>query len=128
MALTEQEQFRFDMLSRFVQLGLTPTEVQGRVKAATQLVKQAFGVSGLLSLLATAPLQATGYGLAGSAALGGLAGHLAGRVTDQDIDPEEARRQELIGVYAQQAERARRNAARIRYRQQNAKPAAPKLY
>lgn len=129
MALTEKEQFRLGFLACCAELGLTPDEVRENVKVATTLVKEgAYGLGDLLGLYWKIPLATAAYGLASSAGIGALGGHVAAKMTEQEVDPNEAKRQELLAVYRQQAERARRNAARIRYRQPKPAIKQPELF
>lgn len=129
MALTAREQFRLGFLTSCAKQGLKPEEIKERVKAAHSLVKAGFvDMQKLLSLYTAAPAMAAGYGLLTSAGAGAIGGYTAAKLTDDNVDPDEAKRQELIAVYRQHAERARRNASRIRYRQGKSAPAKAKLF
>lgn len=128
MALTDKENFRLGFLSCCARMGLTPVEVRQLTKQASAMIKRGYGVADLLKLYWQAPLAASMYGLAGAAGVGALGGHTLAKMTEEEVDPAEAKRQELLAVYKQQAERARRNAARIRYRQNQTAPKPAKLF
>lgn len=128
MALTEKEQFRLGFLTHCARLGLAPAEVREMTKQAVEQVKTA-GTPGMLAkLYATAPFALAAYGLAGSAGAGALGGHVLAKMNEEETDPEQAKQQELMALYRQQAERARRNAARLRYRQSKTAPRQPSLF
>jgi hypothetical protein len=134
--MTPQENFRFGFLLRCAEEGCTTEEIQERVKLAHDRLqvaareKQAFAGPGFAGVardvlspvwnlgktLVTAPLHATALGIAGSAALGGAGGYALAKLQNADVDPEEAKRQELMAAYKLQAELARRLAAQRSYR------------
>lgn len=68
--------------------------------------------------------------LALGAGVGAGAGYLGAKATDQPIDPDEVKQQELVAAMRQHADRARRTAARIGYRmsqERQTKPRSPRL-
>ena len=71
------------------------------------------------------PVIASTLGIGGAGLLGGYGGYHLANMQDNTVDPEEAKRQELVAAYRSHAERARRKAQTTSYRQP--KPAAPKL-
>jgi len=130
--LSDREQFRLGFLLACANNGLTPDEVRSITKQATALLeKRAVSDRGLgigkglqhgLNWWFKTPLSVGMWGLAGSAGLGALGGHLAAKMTEQEIDPDDVKTKELIELYRQHAERARRNAQRLRYRQPRRAP------
>lgn len=129
MEMTPQDNFRYGFLMSCAQQGLTPDQVREVVKTASEHLRKEANVGrSLAALWAKLPLAIAGYGLMGSAGVGALGGHALAKATEDELDPEEVRRQELLATYRQQAERARRNASRIRYRQPRRPPAEPQLF
>ncbi len=126
MALSPKEQFRFGFLLRCAEEGIGAAEINGRVKMAGTVRNIASTALDTLKLWATLPLHVGALGLGGSALLGSAGGYGLAKATEEEIDPAEAKRQELIATYQQQADKARRSMARQRYRGQT--PAAPKLF
>lgn len=135
--MTPQESFRLGFLTRCAEEGCDVEEIRGRVKLASALIKFAdiiprevrdLGSAGWAAAkgLMTLPLHATLYGMATSGALGAGAGYGLAKLQNADVDPEEAKRQELISAYQLQAELARRRAQQRSYRRQA--PAAPRLF
>lgn len=124
--MTPQENFRLGFLLRCAEEGCTPEEIQERVKTASATlrrnsVKQAAGSTAdstwsLAKTLASLPLHASALGIAGSAALGGIGGYGLAKLQNSDVDPEEAKQQELVAAYKLQAEMARRRASQRQYR------------
>lgn len=132
--LTPQESFRLGFLLRCAEEGCTPAEIEQRVKLAfivRGLEKHAVanpvdtGI-GLAKTWASLPLHIAGLGIAGSGLLGAGIGYGAAKLQDEDVDPEEAKRQELIAAYKMQADRARRRAQQRGYRRPA--PAEPRLF
>jgi len=115
--MTGREAFKFGFLLRCADEGLSSEQTRHRID--TVLEKRAFGkgLFDLVQFLASYPVTVGGTAVAGSALGGAGLGYLGAKATEQDVDPEEAKSQELVAVYQQQADRARRNAARFRYRQ-----------
>lgn len=127
MALSPKEQFRMGFLLRCAEEGIGATEIKGRVKMAVGPIRDIAGAAlNTLKLWATLPLHVGVLGLGGSALLGGAGGYGLAKATEEEVDPAEAKRQELIATYQQQADKVRRSMARQRYRGQT--PAAPKLF
>lgn len=134
MPLTAQENFRLGFLLRCAEEGCDTTEIRERVKLASALTKFAWSVTNdvisplwsAAKAVGTLPIHMTAAGLAGSAVLGGAGGYGLAKLQNSDIDPEEAKRQELISAYQLQAELARRRAQQRTYRR--SAPAAPKLF
>ncbi len=79
------------------------------------------GIGGLAKLFTGYPWLAGTLALAAGPVLGAATGYTAAKATEHRINPEDAKKYELIAAYQQQAERARRNAARVSFR-----PAAPR--
>ena len=135
MALSPREAFKFGFLLRCADEGLGEGAIADRVKTAATLLdgqeKQAGGMADALvnaaKSLGGLATRAGGLGLAGGAALGGLGGHLLAKSTEREVDPEEAKMEELIAAYQQQTERARRAAQRRSYRERKA-PRAPSFF
>ena len=115
--MTPQEAFRFGFLLRCADEGLTAEQTGDRVKHAIWYP----------SPVRTARLFATLalLGLVGAGAVGAAGGHGAGKLMEQEIDPEIAKRQELAATYQQQAQRLRR-LHQQRYYRDAATPAAPR--
>lgn len=126
MALSSKEQFRFGFLLRCAEEGIGANEIRGRVKMAGPARDIAGTALNALKLWATIPLHIGTLGLGGAALAGSAGGYGLAKATEEEIDPEEAKRQELIATYQQQADKARRSMARQRYRGQT--PVAPKLF
>lgn len=57
------------------------------------------------------PVAMLGAGVVGSAALGGGAGHVLGKLHSEDVDTNELKQQELLQAYKTQAARIRQLAA-----------------
>ena len=146
MALTPKEQFRLGFLLRCAEEGCDAEAVRGRTKLAGELrelvrldvaddLREKTAVGGIGTLLgalgatvkgyAMAPLHLAAIGLGGAGLVGAGLGYGAAKLNDDDVDPEEAKRQELIAAYRMQADKARRRAARTGYRQP--KLSAPSL-
>lgn len=130
--LTPQENFRLGFLMRCAEEGCDAEEIAGRVKVAKALTKfasikdtlsSAWGVG---KAIATLPIHVTALGLGASALAGGGVGYGLAKAQNTDVDPEEAKRQELISAYQLQAELARRRAQQRSYRR--GAPAEPKLF
>lgn len=124
--MTPQENFRLGFLMRCAEEGCTPEEVQERVKLASAclngtMVKEAVGnVLGPLwsaaKTIGYMPVHASALGIAGGAGLGAIGGYGLAKLQSSDVDPEEAKQQELIAALKLQAEMARRRAAQRQYR------------
>ncbi len=123
MGLTKQQNFRLGFLLRCAEEGLAPAEIRERVKLA-----KASGWSSLgdaIKAYGLFPFQLAAGGIA-TAGLGGAGiGYGLAKMQDEQVDPEEAKQQELIAAYKMQAERARRRAQQRTYRRPA--PAAPRL-
>jgi hypothetical protein len=129
--MDEQDYFRLGFLTWCAERGMKPDEIRSMVKQANN-EKSIF--SGLLPSLgknlwyageqivpwfASAPFIIGGAGL-GAAAVGGAGlGYGAAKLTEREASPELAKKYELIATLRQQAEQARRNAERARYRTRN---------
>jgi hypothetical protein len=135
--MTPQEAFKFGFLMRCAEEGLQAEEIYERAQQA--LIKVAnpgivgAGVGAGASMAwpvvkGVAGLGQTALigGLLASAGLGAGGGYMAAKLTEPDMDAEEAKTQELITTYQLFADEARRNAQRRQmYRQ--ATPKAPRL-
>lgn len=133
--LTRSECFRMGFLMRCAEEGCTPEEVAARVafgqeKSAdwdvtsmfTKPVGKALSAAKFLALL---PLRASGYGILAGAGLGAAGGYGLAKMQNGTLDPDEAKRQELISAYQFQAELARRRASQFSYRK--AAPQSPRF-
>lgn len=119
--LTEKEQFRLGFLARCAEERLDAEEIDGRVKLA-------FSLGDIGRLFASYPLY-MGVGGLGAAAVGGAGlGYMGAKATEEDVDPEMAKKYELIAAYQQQAERARRSANRIAHRERPPQVRGPRLF
>lgn len=116
--MTEIEQFKFGFLLRCADEGLSPPQIEERIKLASVIG----GIGGAMAAGAKGTAGLLGAGLAGSALLGAGGGYIAAKAQEQQVDPEEAKQQELIAAFRQHAEQARRTAARIRHRMQQQRP------
>lgn len=128
-SMTPKEQFRAGFLLRCAEEGCSMADVQNRVKVA--LLKDmlpglatgggiaagqaAVGTAGkvkdLLVDYLKSPIAMLGTGIVGSAALGGGAGHVLGKMHSEEVDPNELKQQELLQAYKTQAARIRQLAA-----------------
>lgn len=137
MALTRQDKFRFGFLQRCAEEGCTVDEIRARVKRAELLLstvpsreKSAGGiVDTLKSLLSQGlwwPVTAGALGVGGATVLGAGTGYGLAKMQDQQVDPEEAKRQELLSAYRAQTDRINRKLKMMNYRQ--AQPSMPKLF
>jgi hypothetical protein len=130
--MTDLEAFKFGFLLRCADEGLTAEQVQARIKLAAgpAVAAAATGAGlglakpalGLTKNLAGLSMLLGGAGLAGAAGLGAGGGYLAAKATEPDMDAEDAKMQELIAAYRQQADQARRTASRIGYRMHSLRP------
>lgn len=111
MSMTDKEQFRFRFLEKCAAAGLAPDQVR---ELSKRLVKVAD--MGWLGTLLKAPLQYSGAKILGGAGLGIAGGYGLAKMTEEDVDPEIVKKYEVIAALQQQAERARRQAARVSYR------------
>jgi len=148
MSMTPNQAFKFGFLLRCADENLSEEETQARVKYAMDLLtgdgrvlpiehslvdrvignweKRANPITGTLGA-AAGLLKNLGFaGLAGGAGLGAIGGYTAAKMTDEDVDTEEMKKQELIAAYKQQAERIRRQMAARSYRQPKV-PRKPQL-
>lgn len=112
--MTDREAFKLGFLLRCAEEHLSPEETHARVKSATLL--------GGLGTTAGVGLGAAGLGLGAAAGVGAGAGWLGAKLTEPDMDAEDAKMQELIAAFHQQADQARRTAARIAYRTRSLRP------
>jgi hypothetical protein len=109
--MTDRDAFKIGFLLRCAEEHLTAEETRGRIKSAHWTGT----VAGLGALGA-------GTGLAASAGIGAGAGWLGAKLTEPDMDAEDAKMQELIAAFRQQADQAKRTAARIAYRTRPLRP------
>ena len=128
MSLTAKAQFRLGFLATCADAGIPPDQISAHVGRVRE--KLGFEWKSLLTplrmALFDAPLAIGAAGL-GASALGGAAvGHMGAKMTEDDTTPEDAQKQELIAAYQQQADRARRSAARFSYRSKS--PRSPQLF
>lgn len=117
MDVTEKEAFKLGFLQRCAEEQLTGPALTQRLDAAAVFVKNAAGfipqsVSDSFSALgnvAYTPLMLATVG-------GGLAGHLAGKMTEPDVDEEDIKARELAAAYKAYAARAKTNRKLRLYR------------
>jgi len=122
--LNAQQSFRLGFLLRCAEEGLNQDQIRERVKFA--------GAGGLLGpmgqaakALMMAPVNLSLLGIGAGGIAGAGVGYGLAKAQNQAVDPEEAKRQELIAAYKMQADRARRRAQQRNYRRPA--PAAPRL-
>lgn len=115
MDVTEKEAFRLGFLHRCAEEALTGDALNGRIKAAEDFAKSGFDMNSLSNVgswagnIAYAPLLLATAG-------GGLAGHLAGKLTEPDVDEEDLKARELAAAYKAYAARAKTNRKLRLYR------------
>jgi hypothetical protein len=116
MDVTEKEAFKLGFLQRCAEEQLTGLALESRIKAAATFVKSAslqlptLSDSGkALFNVAYAPLMLATVG-------GGLAGHLAGKMTEPDVDEDDLKARELAAAYKAYAARAKTNRKLRLYR------------
>ena len=147
MSLTAKENFRMGFLMRCAEEGCTAEDIRTRVKLAhvlrslgqdEQFVKEAAdpvtattnkalgGLGWLAGSALSSPFTAAMYGVGGAGVLGAAGGYGLAKLQDQEVDPEDAKHQELVAAYRAQAERIRRKTKNLSHRQ--FKPEAPKLF
>lgn len=128
--MTPAENFKMGFLMRCADEGCNPDEVRMRVKIAKSWAERIMGLgaaaSPLLQYWLTSPLHLQGLGMLGGAGVGAGVGYGLARLQNSDVDVEDAKRNELIEAYRQQADRTRQ---RLRQRRPStATPRSPKLY
>lgn len=126
MPLTPKEAFRMGFLMRCAEEGCDMAEITSRTKFASDLREltkkaDANALWQLISNVSTLPLQISTVGLAAGALGGGAAGYGLAKLTNRPIDPEEAKRQELISAYKLQTDKIRQQMAMRQHR-----PSVPK--
>lgn len=116
MDVTEKEAFKLGFLQRCAEEKLIGSALESRIKAAEAFVKGAALQLPTLSdswqalgNVAYAPLMLATVG-------GGLAGHLAGKMTEPDVDEEDLKARELAAAYKAYAARAKTNRKLRLYR------------
>lgn len=126
--LTQKDNFRLGFLLRCAEEGCDMHEIRERIKTAEVFTKMAIGgwmdVARSLfnpawdaaKTIATVPVHATALGIAGAAGLGAAGGYGLAKFQNSAVDPEDAKRQELISAYQLQADLARRRAQQRSYR------------
>ena len=133
--MTPQQRFRFGFLSRCAEERLTMDEVRARVKFAHDRLQEktaldgsslANALKGALNFTAAPWIYSTGIGGAGALLGGAGLGYGAAKLQEQSVDPEDAKRQELVAVYKRYADQARMKAQNRSYRQP--KPSNPQLF
>lgn len=128
--MTPAESFKLGFLLRCADEGCAPSEVQMRVKMANsildRIIRAGVAASPLLGYWLTSPLHLQGLGMLGGAGLGAGVGYGLARLQNSDVDVDDAKRNELIEAYRQQAERTRQ---RLRRRLSESKsPRTPQLF
>jgi hypothetical protein len=115
MDVTDKEAFRLGFLKRCAEEQLTGDALNERVKAAGAFIKAALELPSLsdswkaMGNVAYTPLMLATVG-------GGLAGHLAGKMTEPDVDEEDLKARELAAAYKAYAARAKTNRKLRLYR------------
>lgn len=123
MAMTDKERFRFRCLEKCAAAGLTPEQIR---TATTYLRKQALDM-GWMGTVLKAPLNLGALKILAGTTAGVAGGYGLAKLTEENVDPEMAKQYELIAAYRQQAERARRQAARADYRPAKTTPRMTQL-
>jgi hypothetical protein len=115
MDVTEKEAFKLGFLRRCADEGLAGEALDSRIKAAAAVIKSGLDMNSLntamsgIGNVAYAPLMLATAG-------GGLAGHLAGKLSEPDVDEEDLKARELAAAYKAYAARARTNKKLRLYR------------
>jgi len=110
-----KEAFKLGFLSRCADEGLTPDETRARIRDAHAYIKQAnpFGdaydaFKGVVgSGLSTAAGIAKPLAIAGPPLAGAGVGYALAKANEEEVDPEEAKKQELLAEYQRVIDRAR---------------------
>lgn len=115
MNVDEKDAFKLGFLHRCAEEELTGEKLETRINAAEEFAKAGFDLSSLSSAgnwagnIAYAPLLLATAG-------GGLAGHLAGKLTEPDVDEDDLKAKELAAAYKAYAARAKTNRKLRLYR------------
>lgn len=116
MDVTEKEAFKLGFLQRCAEERLTGSDLELRIKSAEAFVKSAaIPMPSMadswqaLGNIAYTPLMLATVG-------GGLAGHVAGKMTEPDVDEEDLKARELAAAYKAYAARAKTNRKLRLYR------------
>jgi hypothetical protein len=119
MDVTEKEAFKLGFLQRCAEEQLTGRALDLRIKSAEAFVKSAAfqlpsfsdisSSASALGNIAYTPLMLATVG-------GGLAGHVAGKMTEPDVDEEDLKARELAAAYKAYAARAKTNRKLRLYR------------
>jgi hypothetical protein len=115
MDVTEKEAFKLGFLHRCAEERLTGASLDHRISAAASFVKAALELPSLsdswkaMGNVAYAPLMLATVG-------GGLAGHVAGKMTEPDVDEDDLKARELAAAYKAYAARAKTNRKLRLYR------------
>jgi hypothetical protein len=122
-----REAFKFGFISRCLEAGLTsPGEIRQAIKQASEKVAfnidlasmAAGGVTGAGNLAGEAAGWLIPAAIAGPPIVGYLGGNaLAAATNTEELDPAEAKRQELIDEYKRQGDRIKRQSLVNKYRQ-----------
>lgn len=118
--MDDRELFRFGFLLKCAEDGLDAAGIRERASQIRRLKRA--GLGGVVSGLFSPMLQLGGLQATIGAGLGVAGGYGLAKLTEEDVDPEMAKKYELIAAYRQQADRARRQAARLAYRSKAAPP------
>lgn len=130
--LDSRQSFKAGFLLRCAEEGLTREETEARISLGlekvagwgTDSVKTLAGTGGgLISGLSLASL----LGVFGAGAVGGAGGITAAKLTEPDMNTEEAKTHEMIAALQYHAENARRSTARRALRPDVRRPRAPQL-
>ena len=113
--MTAEESFRLGFLSRCLESGMTPAEVEECVEKVATALDLALGKSaGLIDTAGNLAGQGANYALIGAAgiplALGAGAGYLAGLARNKPVDVDTIHKQELIREYRRLARQAKDSA------------------
>jgi hypothetical protein len=114
--MTPKELFRLGFLMECASTGLSPAQIREKTAALKQSLEKK-AIPEWASALWKAPMMAAALPPMAGAAAGAIGGYGLAKLTNEDADPETAKKYELLAAYRQQAERARRQSARLTYRQ-----------
>jgi hypothetical protein len=121
--MTPREAFELGFLRRCAEAGLSAEQTEALVKTAMIKAADPFSLAAMLgskgmSMLGNVGGLALGLGLLAPPAAGYLAGRVASKATEPEIDVEDLKKQELIDEYRRLAARARASLAIRKRREQ----------
>jgi hypothetical protein len=107
--MTPAEAFKIGFLRQCAREGLSPTQLQSRIKTANAMVKQSAGSA--LQALGNLFSSAKWSTLVAPPVIGALGGYALARANNDDFDPDEAKRQEELAEYYRATDMLRQNKA-----------------